>query len=223
MSLKLIVEKPAPEEEFEYILEEKDRNSPATLYIKGPYMMAENYNRNNRLYRLEEMVSEVKRYSSEMIKTNRALGTLNHESSAEVNLDRVCHIVTEMSQDGNIFHGKSKVLSTPCGHIVRALINDGVKVGMSSRALGQLEEASGGKNIVKDFRLISIDCVADPSFPKAFVNGILESKQWVLGESGQFEEVYADFENKISKLPKTQVEQYLKESILDFLNKIKFN
>jgi hypothetical protein len=223
MSLKLIVEKPAPEEEFEYILEEKDRNSPATLYIKGPYMMAENYNRNNRLYRLEEMVSEVKRYTSEMIKTNRALGTLNHESSAEVNLDRVCHIVTEMSQDGNVFHGKSKVLSTPCGNIVRALINDGVKVGMSSRALGQLQEGTGGKNIVKDFRLISIDCVADPSFPKAFVNGILESKQWVLGESGQFEEVYADFEDKISKLPKKQVEEYLKESILDFLNKIKFN
>jgi len=223
MSLKLIVEKPAPDEEFEYILEEKDRNSPATLYIKGPYMMAENYNRNNRLYRIEEMVKEVDRYTSEMIKTNRALGTLNHESSAEVNLDRVCHIVTELKQDGNVFHGKSKVLTTPCGHIVRALIQDGVKVGMSSRALGQLEEAANGKNIVKDLRLISVDCVADPSFPKAFVNGILESKQWVLGESGQFEEVYAGFENQISKLPRTQVETYLKECILDFLNKIKFN
>jgi len=223
MSLKLIVEKPAPEEEFEYIVEEKDRNSPSTLYIKGPYMMAENYNRNNRLYKIAEMVKEVDRYKNEMIRTNRALGTLNHESSAEVNLDRVCHIVTELYQDGNIFLGKSKVLTTPCGHIVRALINDGVKVGMSSRALGQLEEAAGGKNIVKDLRLISIDCVADPSFPKAFVNGILESKQWVLGESGQFEEIYAGFENQISKLPKVQVETYLKECILDFLNKIKFN
>jgi hypothetical protein len=221
MSLRLIVEKPAPEEEFEYIVEEKDRNSPSSLFIKGPYMMAENYNRNNRLYRLEEMVNEVSRYKTEMIKTNRALGTLNHESSAEVNLDRVCHIVTDLYQEGNVFHGKSKVLTTPSGHIVRALINDGVKVGMSSRALGQLVEGVGGKNIVKDFRLISIDCVADPSFPKAFVNGILESKQWVLGESGQFEEVYADFENSISKLPKVQVEQYLKECILNFLNKIK--
>jgi hypothetical protein len=221
MSLRLIVEKPAPEEEFEYIVEEKDRNSPSSLFIKGPYMMAENYNRNNRLYRLEEMVNEVSRYKTEMIKTNRALGTLNHESSAEVNLDRVCHIVTDLYQEGNVFHGKSKVLTTPSGHIVRALINDGVKVGMSSRALGQLEEGVGGKNIVKDFRLISIDCVADPSFPKAFVNGILESKQWVLGESGQFEEVYADFENGISKLPRVQVEQYLKECILNFLNKIK--
>jgi hypothetical protein len=221
MPLRLIVEKPAPEEQFEYILEEKDRNSPSTLYIKGPYMMAENYNRNNRLYKLDEMVKEVNRYREEMIKTNRSLGTLNHESSAEVNLDRACHMVTELYQDGNIFYGKSKVLTTPCGQIVRSLIQDGVKVGMSSRALGQLEEASGGKNIVKDLRLISIDCVADPSFPKAFVNGILESKQWVLGESGQFEEVYADFEKNISSLPKKQIEQYLKESILNFLNKIK--
>jgi hypothetical protein len=223
MSLRLIVEKPAPEEEFEYIFEEKDRKSPSTLYIKGPYMMAENYNRNNRLYKIDEMVKEVTRYKSEMITTGRAMGTLNHESTAEVSLDRACHLVTDLYQEGNIFHGKSKVLTTPCGQIVRSLIQDGVKVGMSSRALGQLEEASGGKNIVKDLRLISIDCVADPSFPKAFVNGILESKQWVLGESGQFEEVYADFENKISKLPKKEVEQYLKESILDFLNKIKFN
>ena len=94
---------------------------------------------------------------------------------------------------------------------------------MSSRALGQLEEAAGGKNVVKDLRLISIDCVADPSFPKAFVNGILESKAWVLGESGGFEEVYADFERSISNLTKKKVEEYLKESIINFLNKIKFN
>jgi hypothetical protein len=221
MSLRLIVEKPAPEEQFEYIFEEKDRKSPATLYIKGPYMMAENYNRNNRLYKLDEMVKEVNRYKSEMISTGRAMGTLNHESTAEVSLDRVCHLVTEMYQDGNIFHGKSKVLTTPCGHIVRSLVQDGVRVGMSSRALGQLTEADGGKNIVKDLRLISVDCVADPSFPKAFVNGILESKQWVLGESGQFEEIYDKFEKNISKLPKREVEQYLKECILNFLNKIK--
>jgi len=223
MPLRLIVEQPAPEEEFEYILEEKDRNSPSNLYIKGPYMMAENYNRNNRLYKLEEMVKEVNRYKTEMIKTGRAMGTLNHESSAEVSLKEVCHVVTDMYQEGNIFYGKSKVLTTPCGHIVRALINDGVKVGMSSRALGQLEEGTDGKNVVKNFRLISVDCVADPSFPKAFVNGILESKQWVLAESGKLEEVYDDFENKISNLPKKQVEQYLKESIIEFLNKIKSN
>ena len=135
MLLKLIVEKPAPDEQFEYILEEKDRQSPSTLYIKGPYMMAEGKNRNNRSYPLSELTREVERYKSEMINNNRAMGELNHPTNAEVDLERACHMVTEIVQEGNIFYGKSKVLSTPCGQIVRSLINDGVKVGMSSRAL----------------------------------------------------------------------------------------
>ena len=90
-------------------------------------------------------------------------------------------MVTELTQDGNVFVGKSKVLSTPCGQIARSLINDGVKVGMSSRALGTLEEGAE-HNVVKNMKLVAIDCVADPSYPKAFVNGILESKQWVMVE-----------------------------------------
>ena len=220
MSLRLIVEKPAPEEQFEYIMEERDRNSPSTLFIKGPYMMAEGVNRNNRLYPLHELVREVDRYKSEMITNARSLGELNHPQSAEVNPERACHMVTELHQDGNVFLGKSKVLSTPCGLIIKSLINDGVKLGMSSRALGQLEE-KGGKNVVKNLRLVAIDCVADPSYPKAFVNGILESKQYVLKESGQYEEVYNTFENRINNLPKHDVESYLKESIINFLKNIK--
>jgi len=220
MSLRLIVEKPAPEEQFEYILEEKDRNSPATLYIKGPYMMAESVNRNNRIYPIEEMTREVDRYVSEMINTSRAMGELNHPTTADVDLERACHIVTEMHREGNVFQGKSKVLTTPCGLIVRSLINDGVRVGMSSRALGQLVE-SNGKNVVKDMRLIAVDCVADPSFPKAFVNGILESKQWVLAADGKFEENYDRFENDISSLPRKEVDLFLRKIVLEFLNTIK--
>lgn len=220
MLLKLIVEKPAPEEQFEYILEEKDRQSPSTLYIKGPYMMAEGKNRNNRLYPLSELTREVERYKSEMISNNRAMGELNHPANAEVDLERACHMVTEIVQEGNVFYGKSKVLSTPCGQIVRSLINDGVKVGMSSRALGQLVEGNGC-NRVQNMRLVAIDCVADPSFPKAFVNGILESKQWVCNDSNKFEEVYDQFESKINNLPKKDVENFLLESVLNFINKIK--
>lgn len=220
MSLSLIVEKPAPEEQFEYILEEKDRNSPSTLYIKGPYMMAESVNRNNRVYPIHEMVREVERYKTEMITTARAMGELNHPTTADVDLERACHIVTEMSQDGNVFMGKSKVLTTPCGLIVRSLINDGVRVGMSSRALGQLVE-SNGKNVVKDLRLIAVDCVADPSFPKAFVNGILESKQWVLASDGRFEEHYDRFERDIATLPSKDSEGYLRKLMLEFINSIK--
>jgi hypothetical protein len=218
MRLNLLVEKPI-KEEFEYIYEEQNRNSPSSLFIRGPYMMSEDVNKNNRKYPKHELQREVKRYTEEMIKTQRAMGELNHPASADVDLERACHLVTEMYEDGNVIIGKSKVLSTPCGLIVKSLINDGVKVGMSSRALGTLEEGSSF-NTVRNMKLIAVDCVADPSCPKAFVNGILESKQFVLAEDGKFEELYTKFENNISTLPKKEVEKYLTEQILKFISKL---
>ncbi len=218
MRLNLLVEKPI-KEEFEYIYEEQNRNSPSSLFIRGPYMMSEDVNKNNRKYPKHELQREVKRYTEEMIKTQRAMGELNHPASADVDLERACHLVTEMYEDGNVIVGKSKVLSTPCGLIVKSLINDGVKVGMSSRALGTLEEGSD-YNTVRNMKLIAVDCVADPSCPKAFVNGILESKQFVLDVDGKFEELYTKFENNISTLPKKEVEKYLTEQILKFISKL---
>ena len=218
MRLNLLVEKPI-KEEFEYIYEEQNRNSPSSLFIRGPYMMSEDVNKNNRKYPKHELQREVKRYTEEMIKTQRAMGELNHPASADVDLERACHLVTEMYEDGNVIVGKSKVLSTPCGLIVKSLINDGVKVGMSSRALGTLEEGSD-YNTVRNMKLIAVDCVADPSCPKAFVNGILESKQFVLAEDGKFEELYTKFEKNISNLPKKEVEKYLTEQILKFISKL---
>lgn len=219
LKLNLVVEKPDVSDEFEYIEEETNKNSPSNLYIKGPYMMAEGVNRNNRLYPKEELVREVARYNEEMVVPGRAMGELNHPTSADVDLERACHMVTEITQDGNVFYGKSKVLTTPCGQIVRALINDGVKVGMSSRALGTLEEGRS-HNTVKNMKLVAIDCVADPSYPKAFVNGILESKQWVLAEDGKYEELYDKFENSVSSLPKKDIDKFLTERILNFINKL---
>jgi hypothetical protein len=154
-----------------------------------------------------------------MIRTQRAMGELNHPTSADVDLERACHLVTEMYTDGNVYVGKSKVLSTPCGLIVKSLINDGVKVGMSSRALGTLEEGTKC-NTVRNMRLIAVDCVADPSCPKAFVNGILESKQFVVAEDGKFEELYSKFENSISSLPKKDVDKFLREQILKFISRL---
>ena len=183
-------------------------------------MMAEDVNRNKRKYSLHEMKSEVERYTSEMIKPGRSMGELNHPSTADVDLGRACHLVTELTQDGNVFYGKSKVLSTPTGLIVRSLINDGVKVGMSTRGLGQLVSESNGVNRVKDFRLVAIDCVADPSFSKAFVNGILESKQYVLHKDGSFEEKYDTFEKNISSLPLKNKDDYLRKAVIDFINKL---
>ena len=220
MALRLLVEQPAPEEEFQYIVEERNNDQPSNLFITGPYMQCEAVNKNKRIYSEGEMDREVNRYITEMVKTKRAMGELNHPTKAEVDLERACHIVTDIRKEGNTFFGKSKVLSTPTGQIVRSLINDGVKIGMSSRALGKLNEQANGINRVTEFRLVAIDCVADPSCPSAFVNGILESKQFVLRSDGRLEETYESFSNSISNLPRKEVDTYLKEQIIVFLQKI---
>jgi len=223
MSLKLLVEVPAPREEYEYILEEQSKDGVKNLYIKGPYMMAEDVNRNKRYYPSGELKREVDRYIKDMIKENRSMGELNHPTTAEVDLERACHIVTDMWQEGKTFFGKSKVLSTPCGQIVKSLINDGVKVGMSSRALGQLTEEKNGINRVSDMKLVAIDCVSDPSCPKAFVNGILENKNFIITSDGTYEETYDKFEKSLDTLPRKELDVYLRQRVLDFLNKIGSN
>ena len=199
LKLNLVCENPDLNDQFEIIEEQTNKDSPSNLFIKGPYMMTEGVNKNKRMYPLHELEREVARYNEEMVKPGRAMGELNHPSTADVDLERACHIVTEMTQDSNVFYGKSKVLSTPCGKIVRALVNDGVKVGMSSRALGTLEEGRE-HNTVKNMNLVAIDCVADPSYPEAFVNGILESKQWVLADDGKDEEIYDNFGRDVGKV-----------------------
>jgi len=217
-AFNLLVE--TPTYELKYLVEEQNRNAPSNMFIKGPFLMANEANRNKRVYPLEEMVREVSRYDKEMIKQNRATGELNHPTSPEINLERACHVVTELKQNGNIFEGKSKILSTPVGQVVRSLIMDGVKLGVSSRALGRVDEKNG-VNTVSDFRLVAIDVVADPSVPTAFVNGILESKQWVLADNGAFEPLYEKIEKQISKLPKSNKDQYLKECMIEFINSLK--
>jgi hypothetical protein len=219
LKLNLVVEKPDINDEFEYIEEQADRNAETNLFIKGPYMMAEGVNRNNRMYPLDELKRETERYIEEMVKPGRAMGELNHPTTADVDLERACHMVTEITQDGNVFYGKSKVLTTPCGQIVRSLVNDGVKVGMSSRALGTLEEGAD-HSTVTNMKLVAIDCVADPSYPKAFVNGILESKQWVVTGDNKYEEVYENFEKSLQRLPKKDIDIFLRDRILSFIKSI---
>jgi hypothetical protein len=215
----LLVEEPVYE--VKYLIEEKNRNTPSILHIEGDFLMADTPNKNKRVYPLEEMVKEVDRYQNEMIKTNRATGELNHPSSPEVNLERICHMVTDLKQEGNIFKGKSRVLSTPMGQIVRSLIMDGVRLGVSSRALGALTPDGGGTNRVSDFRLVAVDVVADPSVPTAFVNGILESKQWILNDHGEFAPLFDKFEKNIASLPKKFTDNYLKEQVINFINALK--
>jgi hypothetical protein len=219
LKLKLISENPDLFERFEIIEEQDNLKKGNSLYVKGPFIGCNQVNKNRRLYNLDDTRSEVNRYIEEMVIPGRAMGELNHPSSADVNLERACHLVTDLYEEGDTFFGKAKVLSTPMGQILRSLINDGVKVGMSTRALGSIQEEST-HSVVKNMRLVAVDAVADPSFPKAFVNGILESKQWVVSDDGEFEEVYENFEKSIKTLPSKNMDAYLKDQILKFINSL---
>jgi hypothetical protein len=218
-SLKLISDTPITET-LDYILEEKNKDAPSNLYVKGPYIMEGVFNKNHRRYSAEECAKEVERFNKEMIQEKRSLGELEHPSSAQISSERACHLITELVKDGNIYVGKSKVLSTPMGLLMKSLIMDGVKMGMSTRSLGQLVpvyESGVEGNDVKNMRLITVDCVADPSCPKAFVNGILESKQYVLKQDGSFEEKYDAFGEVISTLPRKDIDNYLREHVINFI------
>jgi len=219
LKLKLIAENPDVFDNFEIIREESNRNSTSNLYVKGPFIGCNIVNKNKRMYKLDDTRSEVQRYINEMVVPGRAMGELNHPASADVNLERACHLVTELTEVDDYFVGKARVLSTPTGQILRSLINDGVKIGMSTRALGQLSE-NRDYNLVQNMHLVAIDAVADPSYPKAFVNGILESKTFVIEHDGSFEEVYENFEKGISKLPRKDMDNYLRQQIINFINSI---
>jgi uncharacterized protein YoxC len=219
---KLITE--SPNYELEYLVEEKNTKEASNLYIKGPFIQTEIQNRNNRIYRLEETVKEVSRFTKEMIDQKRALGELNHPQSAEINPRDACHMIIELKQNGNNFIGKSKVLSTPLGTVVRSLIMDGAKLGVSTRALGKLNK-QGEINEVSDLRLITCDVVADPSAPSCFLDGILEAKQYVINSDGTIMEAlastYETLESQLSTLPKHETDLYLRNAFTDFIKNLR--
>lgn len=165
-------------EDVQYLVEE--RNGKKDLYITGPFMQAEQQNRNGRIYKLPILEREVKRYTDQYINTNRALGELGHPNGPSINLDRACIKITELKQDGNNFIGRAKVLGTPMGDIVKNLLESGVQLGVSTRGMGSLKEVNGIMEVQDDFFLATAaDVVADPSAPDAFVQGIMEGVEWI--------------------------------------------
>ena len=173
--MKLITEEI---ESVEIITEEKDGKK--TLYIQGPFLQAEVTNRNGRCYPIQILSREVDNYTKNFITQGRALGELGHPDGPTVNLDRVSHMITSLKSEGNNFVGKAKILDTPMGNIAKSLLGEGVKLGVSSRGIGSLIERDGVKYIGDDFMLATAaDLVADPSAPDAFVQGIMEGKEWV--------------------------------------------
>ena len=165
-------------EEVKMITEEK--NGVKSLYISGPFLVAEKKNRNGRMYRKETLAKEVERYNEEYVKKNRAFGELGHPESPTINLDRVSHLITNLKEDGNVFVGKAKILETPMGKIARSLMEGGATLGVSSRGMGSLKNENGVNIVQDDFYLATAaDIVADPSAPGAFVQGIMEGKEWI--------------------------------------------
>ena len=163
------------------------------LYIEGVFLQGGIKNRNGRMYPVDILENEVRRYNKTFVSQGRALGELGHPEGPTVNLDRVSHKITSLVREGNNFRGKAQLLSTPMGKIASSLIDEGVKLGVSSRGVGSLRESSNGcKMVGEDFQLATAaDIVADPSAPDAFVNGIMEGKEWVW-EGGILREQFVD-------------------------------
>ena len=206
-------------QEVKYITEEK--NGVKSLYIQGPFLVGETKNRNGRIYPIGTLAKEVGRYNEEYVKTNRAFGELGHPDSPSINLDRVSHMITSLKQEGNNFIGKAKILETPMGKIAKSLMEGGATLGVSSRGMGSLKEVNG-TNIVQDdyYLATAADIVADPSAPGAFVQGIMEGKEWVWNNGIVHEVNIVEYHEQMKKAKQRQIEDISLKIFENFLSKL---
>ena len=198
-------------------------NGKKTLYIQGPFLQTEQPNRNNRVYRLPVMEREVKRYTEQYVNKGRALGELGHPDGPTVNLDRVSHKIVSLHREGNDFIGKAQILSTPMGKIAESLLKEGVTLGVSSRGIGSVRPTREGYNEVgEDFMLATAaDIVADPSAPDAFVQGIMEGKEWCWDGGILREKAAEKTYNRINTLVDENIlEEYKLSLFNEFLNSL---
>lgn len=161
------------------VLTEANEDGKKNYFIEGIFMQGDIKNRNGRIYPSAVLEKEMKRYDDQFIKTKRALGELGHPEGPSINGDRVSHLITEMKKDGSNFVGKAKILGTPMGQIVKTFMDEGVKIGVSTRGLGSVKQTSEGiMEVQNDFHLSTVDIVTDPSGPNCFVNGIMENTEY---------------------------------------------
>ena len=205
--------------EVQYITEEK--NGQKSLYIVGPMLVADEVNRNQRMYKKDILAREVNRYNEEYISKNRAFGELGHPDTPSINLDRVSHMTVQLKEDGSRFIGKAKILPTPMGKIAEALINGGGCLGVSSRGMGSLKEVNGVKMVQDDYYLATAaDIVADPSAPGAFVQGIMEKKEWVWNNGIVKEVDIYEYHQQMKKPKQKQIEEISLKIFENFLSKL---
>ena len=206
-------------EKVDFITEEKDGKKQ--LYIQGPFLQCEKKNRNGRVYLKETMRKEVERYTEEYINKNRAFGELGHPDTPSINLDRVSHMIVGLHEEGNDWIGKAKILDTPFGTIVKNLIDGGAQLGVSSRGMGSLKTQNGVNVVQDDFYLATAaDIVADPSAPDAFVQGIMENKEWMLVDGVWTEMQHEQAKTLIKRATQRDIEEVSMHIFKNFIKKL---
>jgi hypothetical protein len=219
--MKLITE---VTEEVKYLAEEGSEGKK-NLYIEGIFLQGNLKNRNGRKYPTDVLAREVDRYRRENVEKGRAYGELGHPDGPSINLERVSHMIKELRQDGDNFIGKAKIMDTPYGNIVRNLMSEGARLGVSSRGMGSIKEVNGVNEVQEDFYLATAaDIVADPSAPDAFVNGIMEGVEWVW-ESGilkaqKLEEAKKEINKAAASVDKTKLQEAKVRAFQKFLSNL---
>ena len=206
-------------EDVKLVTEEK--NGKKLLYIEGVFLQSELKNRNGRMYPFSVLDREVKRYNEEYVKSKRALGELGHPDGPTINLDRVSHRITSLRAEGNNFIGKAQILDTPMGNIAKNLLSEGVQLGVSSRGMGSIQKSEDCSIVADDFMLTTAaDIVADPSAPDAFVNGIMEGKEWVWCNGILKETEVAKYKGIMDASARQELEEKTLKIFEDFLGKL---
>ena len=214
-TLKLISEEI---QDVEYITEQK-QDGKKDYKLKGIFMQADIKNRNGRIYPMEVLEKEVRRYSKENIAQKRAFGELGHPEGPTINLERASHMITSLAPDGKNFIGEAKILKTPMGKIVESLMDEGAKLGVSSRGMGSLNQKNGANYVRNDFYLATAaDIVADPSAPNAFVEGVMEGKDWVWNNGNLVEAELVRMKSRIERRTRSR---HAKEDALEFAKFLK--
>ena len=208
------------EQDVQYITEANE-NGQKDYKIKGVFMQGEIKNRNGRVYPMQVLDEQVKKYNENYVKQNRAYGELGHPSGPTINLERVSHMITDLTKEGNNYIGEAKIMDTPYGKIVKNLMDEGAKLGVSSRGMGSLKQNGNSQVVQKDYHLATAaDIVADPSAPDAFVEGIMEGKEWIWDNGVLREAQVNEYKEEISKTSKADLEGAKLKIFADFLSKL---
>ena len=208
-------------EEVKLIVEEK-LGKGKEYFIEGIFLQSNLKNRNGRMYSKDIMDKEVNRYTEEYVNKNRAFGELGHPDTPSINLDRVCMMIKSLKEDGDNYVGRAKIMDTPYGKIVKSLIDEGAQLGVSSRGMGSLISKNGVQMVQDDFTLATAaDVVADPSAPGAFVQGIMEGREWMLVDGKFVEKDLSEARGIIRATPSSRLEEQKLKLFMNFLQKIK--